>query len=89
VHQAPWDVGGSPGGIYISPLHDALRQRGLAGQLRLLYEVSPLAFLAEAAGGVATDGHTRVLDLQPDSIHQRSPLILGHECEVNRLLGRR
>lgn len=75
------------GGIYISPLHDRLRQRGLAGQLRLLYEVSPLAFLAETAGGVATDGKQRVMDLQPESIHQRSPLILGHAGEINQLLG--
>ena len=74
------------GGTYISPLHDALRKRGLAGQLRLLYEVSPLAFLVETAGGVATDGVRPVLDIQPDSIHQRSPMIAGHPDEVKRLL---
>ena len=74
------------GGTYISPLHDSLRKRGLAGQLRLLYEVSPLAFLVETAGGVAPGGVRPVLDNQPDSIHQRSPMIAGHPDEVKRLL---
>ena len=75
------------GGFYLSPLHDGLRSRGLAGQLRLLYEVNPLGFIAEAAGGVAIDGQHRVLDLVPESIHQRSPLIIGHPDDVDRLVG--
>jgi len=75
------------GGIYLSPMHTGLREKGMDGQLRLLYEVNPLAFLVETAGGIASDGERRVLDIQPDSIHQRSPLILGAADEVGRLLG--
>lgn len=75
------------GGIYLSPAHEALRKKGLAGQLRLLYEVNPLAFIVETAGGIATDGMIRVLDIEPVSIHQRSPMIVGHPDEVRILLG--
>jgi len=74
------------GGIYISPIHNGLRKKGMDGQLRLLYEVNPLAFLVETAGGMASDGSQRVLDIQPASIHQRSPLILGPKSEVELLL---
>lgn len=77
------------GGIYISPMHAGLREKGLLGQLRLLYEASPLALLVETAGGMASDGERRVLDIPPQSIHQRSPLVLGAEDEVRRLLGSR
>jgi fructose-1,6-bisphosphatase I len=54
-----------------------------AGKLRLLYEANPIAFIAEAAGGRALDGCRRVLDIQPDSIHQRTPLILGSKTEMD------
>jgi fructose-1,6-bisphosphatase I len=52
------------------------------GKLRLLYEANPVAFLAEQAGGVATDGRRRILDIEPESIHQRTPLIVGGEVEM-------
>jgi fructose-1,6-bisphosphatase I len=52
------------------------------GKLRLLYEANPIAFIAEQAGGIATDGCRRVLDIQPDSIHQRTPLVVGSEREM-------
>ena len=52
------------------------------GKLRLLYEANPIAFLAEHSGGVATDGHRRILELQPESIHQRTPLIVGSQVEM-------
>jgi fructose-1,6-bisphosphatase I len=52
------------------------------GKLRLLYEANPMAFIAEAAGGRAIDGCRRILDIQPGSIHQRTPLILGSKVET-------
>jgi fructose-1,6-bisphosphatase I len=52
------------------------------GKLRLLYEVNPIAFIAEQAGGYATDGRRRVLDVQPTSVHQRSALIVGGRVEM-------
>jgi fructose-1,6-bisphosphatase I len=52
------------------------------GKLRLSYEANPIAFLVEQAGGIATDGQRRILDIQPDSIHQRTPLIVGGEVEM-------
>jgi len=55
------------------------------GKLRLLYEANPLAFIAEQAGGMATDGRCRILDLQPSGIHQRTPFVIGSTEEVERL----
>ena len=49
-----------------------------AGKLRLLYEAAPLAFLAEQAGGYASDGHGPILDIQPTGLHQRVPLFIGN-----------
>ena len=47
------------------------------GKLRLLYEGNPMAFLAEQAGGIASDGYNRILDIQPSELHQRVPLFIG------------
>ncbi|MBS1935082.1 MAG: fructose-1,6-bisphosphatase, partial [Bacteroidetes bacterium] len=47
------------------------------GKLRLLYECNPFAFIIEVAGGKATDGKQRILDIQPESLHQRSPFFIG------------
>lgn len=55
------------------------------GKLRLLYEASPMAFLVEQAGGMATDGRQRILDIQPHSIHERTPLALGSRVEMEEL----
>ena len=55
------------------------------GKLRLLYEANPLAFLAEQAGGSATDGKMRILDKEPTALHQRTPLIIGSRDEVTRV----
>lgn len=52
------------------------------GKLRLLYEANPVAFLAEQAGGMAVDGTSRVLDVEPTSIHQRTPLVVGSRVEL-------
>lgn len=53
-----------------------------AGKLRLMYEANPLAFIAEQAGGLATDGQRRILDIEPESIHQRTPLVIGSRQEL-------
>jgi fructose-1,6-bisphosphatase I len=55
------------------------------GKLRLLYEANPIAFIAEQAGGIANDGARRILDIVPTSIHQRTPLMVGGEEEMNLL----
>lgn len=55
------------------------------GKLRLLYEANPIAFLAEQAGGLATDGRQRMLDVSPTSLHQRTPLLVGGRCEMEML----
>jgi fructose-1,6-bisphosphatase I len=55
------------------------------GKLRLLYEANPLAFIAEQAGGMATNGVQRVLDLQPEGIHQRTPFMVGSTREMELL----
>jgi fructose-1,6-bisphosphatase I len=66
------------GGVFLYP-----PVRGYPnGKLRLLYEGNPLAFIAEQAGGMATDGRRRILDIQPEDIHQRTPLLLGSREEV-------
>jgi fructose-1,6-bisphosphatase I len=59
-------------------------QRHAQGKLRMLYEVNPMAFLAEQAGGFALDGCRRILDITPSDIHQRSPLIVGSKFEMQK-----
>lgn len=73
------------GGIFLYPA----TKKNPEGKLRVLFEAFPLAFIAEAAGGAATDGHRRILDIQPTSLHQRTPLFIGNAepvAEVTRLL---
>ena len=52
------------------------------GKLRLLFELNPMAFLIEQAGGSASTGHKRILDLQPDEIHERAPVFIGCKEDV-------
>jgi len=66
------------GGIFLYPPTKSHPK----GKLRLLYEASPIAFLAEQAGGVATDGRQRILTIEPKSLHQRTPLVVGSREEV-------
>ncbi len=68
------------GGIYLYPCD----RRHPEGKLRLLYECAPLAFVLEQAGGAASTGRARVLDLPIQSIHQRVPLVIGSRIEVAR-----
>jgi fructose-1,6-bisphosphatase I len=55
------------------------------GKLRLLYEANPIAFIAEQAGGIATDGRRRILDIVPTSIHERTPVAVGSPHEMAEL----
>ena len=55
------------------------------GKLRLLYEASPLAFVVEQAGGAASNGHTPILDLLPEALHQRTPLFIGNSGVVHEI----
>ena len=60
------------------------------GKLRLLYEANPFAFIVEVAGGVATNGKQRILDVQPTELHQRTPLFIGSRKmmeELNTFMG--
>jgi fructose-1,6-bisphosphatase I len=52
------------------------------GKLRLLYEASPLAFICEQAGGAASDGTQRIMDIEPTELHQRVPLFIGSTRDV-------
>lgn len=71
------------GGVFLYP---ATRSNP-KGKLRLLYECLPLAFIAEQAGGIATDGARRVVDITPDDIHQRCPFIVGGKEDLRLLKG--
>ena len=53
-----------------------------SGKLRLLYEANPIAFITEQAGGIATNGKERILEIQPGDIHQRTPLVVGSRVEM-------
>lgn len=73
------------GGIFLYPA-DRKDPKKPSGKLRLLFEAAPMAFIAEQAGGAATTGGERVLDIHPTHLHQRVPLIVGPQDEVNRYL---
>lgn len=70
------------GGIYLYPG----TAKAPKGKLRLLYEANPLAFIVEQAGGTATDGATRILDLRPTELHQRTPLYIGSSAMVEQAM---
>jgi fructose-1,6-bisphosphatase I len=66
------------GGVFLYPADT----RNPSGKLRLLYEASPMAFIAEQAEGSATDGTNRILDIVPSHLHQRTPLVIGSREDV-------
>jgi fructose-1,6-bisphosphatase I len=71
------------GGVFLYP---GDRRRGYhQGRLRLVYEANPIAFLIEQAGGAATDTVSRILDIEPEHLHQRIPLVFGSAREVERI----
>lgn len=74
----------SRGGIYLYP--GDKRREFRHGRLRLIYEVNPFAWVIEQAGGAATTGRERVLEIVPQTLHQRLPLIAGSRAEVDYVL---
>jgi fructose-1,6-bisphosphatase I len=72
------------GGIFIYS-HDT-RDTSKSGKLRLMYEANPMGYIVEQAGGQCSTGRERILDIVPDSIHQRVPVILGSKNEVERVV---
>jgi fructose-1,6-bisphosphatase I len=69
------------GGIYIYPG----TTKNKSGKLRMQYECNPLAFIVEQAGGKATDGHRRIMEIVPTDLHQRSPLFIGSKNMVEKV----
>ena len=72
------------GGIFMYPCDT--KQGGKSGRLRLMYEGNPMSFIVEQAGGMSSTGRERIMELQPEGIHQRVPVILGSKNEVQRLV---
>jgi fructose-1,6-bisphosphatase I/sedoheptulose-1,7-bisphosphatase len=71
------------GGIYMYPRDQ--KEANREGRLRLLYEANPMAMIVEQAGGAASTGRGRILEVVPERIHQRVPVILGSRSEVARV----
>ncbi|MFS4516630.1 class 1 fructose-bisphosphatase [Delftia tsuruhatensis] len=71
------------GGIFMSPWDR--REPNKPGKLRLMYEANPMAWLVEQAGGAATNGKQRILDIQPTQLHERVSVILGSKNEVEKV----
>jgi fructose-1,6-bisphosphatase I len=73
------------GGVFMYPADT--RDTSMPGKLRLMYEANPMAFIVEQAGGAATDGKQRIMDIQPHKLHQRVPVFLGSREEVAVVTG--
>lgn len=74
------------GGVFLYPSDERLEASGKSGKLRLMYEANPMAMLVEQAAGLASTGTERILDVKPQELHQRVPVILGSRAEVERLV---
>ncbi len=72
------------GGIFMYPIDTKLQAKG--GKLRLMYEANPMSFIVEQAGGVASTGLVRILDVIPTGLHQRVPVLMGSANEVERIV---
>lgn len=72
------------GGVFMYPIDSKIKKNG--GKLRLMYEANPMAMLVEQAGGLATTGKQRILDVAPSQIHQRVPVMMGSRNEVERII---
>jgi fructose-1,6-bisphosphatase I len=68
------------GGVFFYPIDAKCRDKG--GKLRLMYEANPMSFIVEQAGGAASTGRQRMLEVTPTGLHQRVPVMLGSRREV-------
>ena len=69
------------GGVFFYPIDSKTKDKG--GKLRLMYEANPMAMLVEQAGGAATNGLQRILEIKPEKLHQRVPVMLGSKQEID------
>jgi fructose-1,6-bisphosphatase I len=74
------------GGIFMYPIDEKLKKAGNEGKLRLMYEANPMGFIVEQAGGLCTTGRERIMEIEPNHLHQRVPVVLGSKNEVQRVL---
>ena len=74
------------GGVFMYPMDEKMRSKGLEGKLRLMYEANPMSFIVEQAGGASSTGRERIMEVQPSELHQRVPVILGSRNEVERIV---
>jgi fructose-1,6-bisphosphatase I len=72
------------GGIFMYPKDN--KDPSKPGKLRLLYEANPMSFIVEQAGGMSSTGRERIMDIKPEGLHQRVPVILGSRNEVERVV---
>lgn len=72
------------GGLFMYPWDS--REPGKPGKLRLMYEANPMSMIVEQAGGAASDGTRRILDIEPEQLHQRVSVVLGSKNEVERVV---
>ncbi len=71
------------GGVFMYPIDSKIKSKG--GKLRLMYEANPMSFIVEQAGGAASTGLQRILEIKPTTLHQRVPVMLGSANEINIL----
>ena len=72
------------GGVFMYPVDEKIKKAG--GKLRLMYEANPMSFIVEQAGGLASTGKMRILDIVPAQIHQRVPVMMGSRNEIQRIV---
>lgn len=71
------------GGVFMYPWDKRMSDQ--KGKLRLMYEANPMAMLVEQAGGAATNGRIRIMDVRPEELHERVPVFMGSKQEVERV----
>ena len=71
------------GGVFMYPWDRRMDDE--KGKLRLMYEANPMAMIVEQAGGAATNGRIRIMDVRPEKLHERVPVFMGSKQEVERI----